>query len=43
MLACAVMEREAQQFQNGRPEIKFLDYGLHRIRENMTKALMLTF
>jgi len=39
VLACAVMEKEIQQFQNGRVEFKFFDYGLHRTPENMSKAL----
>jgi hypothetical protein len=39
VLACAVMEREMNQFQNGRVEFKFFDYGLHRTPEKMAKAL----
>lgn len=39
VLACAIMEREIRQFQNGRVEFKFFDYGLHRTPENMPKAL----
>ncbi len=41
VLACSVMEREIRQFQNGRLEFKFLDYGLHRTPENMAQALQL--
>ena len=39
VLACAVMEREIRQFQNGRIDFKFFDYGLHRTPENMAKSL----
>jgi hypothetical protein len=39
ILGCAVMEQELRRFQNGQAEFKFLDYGLHRTPENMTKAL----
>jgi len=39
ILGCAVMERELRQFQNGRVEFKFLDQGLHRTPQNMTKIL----
>jgi len=39
ILGCAVMEQELRRFQNGQTEFKFLDYGLHRTPENMTKAL----
>ncbi len=39
ILACAVMEREIQQFRNGQVEFKFFDYGLHRTPENMSKTL----
>lgn len=33
------MEKEIEQFQNGQMEFKFLDYGLHRTPENMSKAI----
>lgn len=39
VLACAVMEKEIRQFQNGYVEFKFFDYGLHRTPENMAKSL----
>lgn len=39
VLACAVMEKEIRQCQNGRVEFKFFDYGLHRTPENMSKAI----
>jgi len=39
ILGCAVMEQELRRFQNGQAVFKFLDYGLHRTPENMTKAL----
>jgi hypothetical protein len=39
VLGCAVMEQEIRQFQNGQVEFKFLDYGLHRTPENMSKAI----
>jgi hypothetical protein len=39
VLGCAVMEQELRRFQNGQAEFKFLDYGLHRTPENMTRAL----
>ena len=39
VLACVVMEKEIQQFQNGRVEFKYFDYGLHRTPENMFKTL----
>jgi len=39
ILGCAVMERELRQFQNGRVEFRFLDQGLHRTPQNMTKIL----
>lgn len=41
ILGCAVMEQELRRFQNGQAEFKFLDYGLHRTPENMTKALQI--
>ncbi len=41
VLACAVMEREMIQFQNGQIEFKFFDYGLHRTPEQMAKALQI--
>ena len=39
VLACSVMEKEIRQFQNGRIDFKFLDYGLHRTPQNMASAL----
>ncbi len=39
VLACAVIEQEIRQFQNGQVEFKIFDYGLHRTPENMAKAL----
>jgi len=39
ILACSVMEQEIRQFQNGKAEFKFFDYGLHWTPENMAKAL----
>jgi hypothetical protein len=39
VLACAVIEKEICQFQNGQVEFKYFDYGLHRTPENMAKAL----
>jgi hypothetical protein len=39
VLACTVIEQEIQKFQNGRVELKFFDYGLHRTPENMARAL----
>lgn len=41
VLACSVMEKEIRQFQNGRLEFKFFDYGLHRTPENMAQAIQL--
>ncbi|MDI6756376.1 MAG: DUF1638 domain-containing protein [Thermodesulfobacteriota bacterium] len=41
VLACAVMEREIRQFQNGRAEFRFFDYGLHRTPENMAQTLQI--
>ncbi len=39
VLACSVMEKEIRQFQNGRIDFTFLDYGLHRTPQNMASAL----
>lgn len=39
VLACAVIEKEIYQFQNGQVEFKYFDYGLHHTPENMAKAL----
>lgn len=39
VLACAVLEREIRQFQNGGTEFKFFDFGLHRTPQNMVNAL----
>jgi len=39
VLACAVMEKEIRQFQNGRVDFRFFDFGLHRTPENMSNAL----
>lgn len=41
VLACAVMEKEIRQFQNGRVDFRFFDFGLHRTPENMSKALQI--
>lgn len=41
VLACAVIEKEICQFQNGQVEFKYFDYGLHHTPENMAKALQL--
>jgi hypothetical protein len=41
VLACAVMEQEIRRFQNGRVDFKFLDYGLHRTPESMSKVLQI--
>lgn len=39
ILACSVMEREFQQFQNGYMDFVFLDYGLHRTPGQMAEAI----
>jgi len=39
LLACAVREPEIRPFLHGRVDGIFLDYGLHRTRENMSQAL----
>lgn len=39
VLACSVMEREFQQFQNGHMDFVFLDYGLHRTPGQMAEAI----
>lgn len=41
ILACAVMEWEIRKFQNCHMKFKFLDYGLHRTPENMTRSLQI--
>jgi hypothetical protein len=41
VLACAVMEKEIRQFQNGSVDLKFFDFGLHRTPENMSHALQI--
>ncbi len=39
ILACSVMEKEFQQFRNGQMDFVFLDYGLHRVPEQMGQAI----